>query len=306
MSGSINRRLILRLADSKSAERWISQFGPRLGAYRFVAGNTPEDACEAVRRLAKDRLSVTLDHLGESVRDEAAAWAAAEAYLKVLDALEAAQLTANVSIKLTQMGLDLSPDLCRQVVRPILEKVSRAESFCRIDMEDSAHTDLTLELYEEFRRQFSCVGIVLQAYLYRTPEDLARVSAPGANVRIVKGAYLEPSDQAFPRKADVDAHYVELVKNSLSRGNLTAIATHDEAILRKLVAYVQEQGIPKNQYEFQMLYGIRSARQRELASQGQPVRVYVPYGPDWYAYFMRRLAERPANVWFFLRNLTRS
>ena len=301
------RRGILRLAESGGVRRTVERVGPALGAYRFVAGNTVSDAVETVRRLGDRGLMVTLDHLGESVASEDEARAAGRAYLEALDALERGGVMSHASLKLTQMGLDLSPALCREVVGPILERARALDTFVRIDMEDSAHTDVTLALFREFRRANAHVGIVLQAYLYRTAEDLRQLAAEfaGLNVRIVKGAYLEAPEVAFPDKADVDRNYLALVAQAMDAGVYTAVATHDEAIIAAVRQDVERRGLAPAAFEFQMLYGIRSGLQEALAREGFRVRVYVPYGPDWYAYFMRRLAERPANVWFFLSNLTR-
>ena len=286
---------------------WVERVGPALGAYRFVAGNTVADAVAAVRRLGERGLVVTLDHLGESVTSEAEARAAGAAYVEAFAALEAAGLRCHASLKLTQMGLDLSESLCREVVTPILERARALDTFVRIDMEDSAHTEVTLRLFRHFRAGGPHVGIVLQAYLYRSAEDLAALVGefPDLNVRIVKGAYLEPPSVAYPEKADVDRSYLRLVAQAMDGGAYCAAATHDEAIIRAVRADVARRGLGAERFEFQMLYGIRPGLQEALARDGYRVRVYVPYGPDWYAYFMRRLAERPANVWFFLSNLAR-
>jgi len=301
------RRAILRLADSPGVRRTVERAGPRLGAYRFVAGDRVDDAVRTVRRLADRGLRATLDHLGEAVRDEHAAREAGRAYLDVLDALEAADAVCHVSLKLTQMGLDLSEDLCRQVVEPILERARALGTFVRVDMEDSAHVDVTLRLFRQWREAGPHVGIVLQAYLYRSAGDLRALTEafPDLNVRIVKGAYLEPPAVAFPDKADVDRNYLALVGQAMDAGVYPAVATHDERIIAQVRADTARRGLGAQRFEFQMLYGIRPALQEDLARSGYTTRVYIPYGPDWYAYFMRRLAERPANVWFFLSNLVR-
>ena len=301
------RRAILRLADSASVRGLVERLGPTLGAYRFVAGNTVADAVAAVRRLGGRGLLVTLDHLGEAVASEAEARAAGAAYLDAFDALEAAGVMCHASLKLTQMGLDLSEALCRDVVAPILERARSLGTFVRIDMEDSAHTDVTLRLFRAFRTENPHVGIVLQAYLYRSGEDLRQLAADfsGLNVRIVKGAYLEPATVAYPDKADVDRNYLALVAQAMESGVYTAVATHDQAIIGAVRRDVAERGLGSDRYEFQMLYGIRRDLQRKLVAQGYGVRVYVPFGAEWYPYFMRRLAERPANVLFLARNLLR-
>lgn len=301
------RRAILRLAESGSVRRAVGRWGRPLGAYRFVAGDSVADAVAAVRRLRERGLEATLDHLGESVTREAEARAAGAAYLEALDALQRAGVESHVSLKLTQMGLDLSEDLCREVTWPILERAEALGSFVRIDMEDSAHTEATLRFFREMRRRTAHVGVVLQSYLYRSGEDLRRLAEEfsGLNVRIVKGAYLEPPEVAFPAKADVDRNYLDLVRRAWDAGAYPAVATHDAAIIAAVREEASRRGLGRERFEFQMLYGIRPALQEALAQAGYRVRVYVPYGPDWYAYFMRRLAERPANVWFFLSSLTR-
>jgi proline dehydrogenase len=301
------RRAILELAENRPVRRAVERFGPSLGAYRFVAGTAVADAVATVGRLRDRGLLATLDHLGEAVTSEGEARAAGRAYLEVLDALAAADRVCHVSLKLTQMGLDLSRDLCREVIAPIFDRARALGTFVRIDMEDSAHTDVTLEVFREFRRRGAPVGIVLQAYLYRTAEDLRQLAGEfdDLNVRIVKGAYLEPPDRAFPNKADVDRNYLALVGQAFDAGVYPAVATHDERIIAAVRADVERRGLGPEAYEFQMLYGIRVDLQERLAREGARVRVYVPYGADWYAYFMRRLAERPANLWFFLSHLAR-
>jgi len=223
----------------------------------------------------------------------------------VLRAIAAAQVNANVSIKLTQMGLDVGREECLANMRRIVAAARESNNFIRIDMEDSHHVDATLDVLFTLRREYPNIGTVLQSYLYRTKQDLEKLIAEGVTVRLVKGAYLEPESVAFPQKEDVDRSYLELVDMCLQKGHYVAVATHDEAIIQKVLEWVRERKIPLDRFEFQMLYGIRSARQKELAEQGYRVRCYVPYGNDWYNYYMRRLAERPANIWFFVRSLWR-
>jgi proline dehydrogenase len=299
------RRQILRLADHPGLRAFVTRHGRTLGAYRFVAGDSFAEAVPVLRALNQAGLKVTLDALGESVTDRAEAEAARDTYLAMLDGIRAEGLDATVSLKLTQMGLDLDRDFCLDNVRRIVARAAALGNFVQIDMEDSAHTQATLRIFETLRREYDSVGIVLQAYLYRTKQDLQQMAALGASVRIVKGAYMEPPSVAFPQKADVDRNYVELCKTYLKSGNFTAIATHDTAIIAELKDFIAEHHIPRDRFEFQMLYGIRGRLQRELVAEGYPVRVYVPVGRDWYPYFMRRLAERPANLLFFLRNLVR-
>ncbi len=281
--------------------RFVHKRDKSLGARRFFAGVTLEDAIATIRELNGQGILATLDHLGESVTKAEEAQVQANAYIDVLHAIADANVDANVSIKLTQMGLDVGREECLGNMRRIVAAARESQNFVRVDMEDSQHVDATLDVLFALRRDYDRIGTVLQSYLYRTKNDLERLIAEGVTVRLVKGAYLEPESVAFPQKADVDRNYLELVDMCLRRDHYVAIATHDEAIIQKVEGWVKERQIPRDRFEFQMLYGIRSARQRELAAAGYRVRCYVPYGTDWYAYFMRRLAERPANVGFFLR-----
>lgn len=273
---------------------------------RFVAGETLEEAMQVVKKLNAQNLHVTFDHLGESVAKEAEAREAKDDYLRALDAIAANQVSSHVSVKLTQMGLDISPDLCLDNMRQIVGKAKEVGTFTRIDMEDSAHTQATLNIYKTLREEFDNVGVVIQSYLYRSEADMRALLALGANVRLCKGAYKEPASIAFPKKKDVDANFVKLAKMFLdgnSSGAYVALATHDEKIIKWAKGYVAAHAIDRRRFEFQMLYGIRSDLQRKLAAEGYTMRVYVPYGTHWYPYFMRRLAERPANVIFLVSNL---
>ncbi|MFO7245696.1 MAG: proline dehydrogenase family protein [Thermaerobacter sp.] len=299
------RWIILRLADSPTVRRLVTRYGMKLGAGRFTAGETLDEAVQVVKRLNRDGLKVTLDNLGESVAQEAQARAAAAVYLDILDRIAADGLDANVSVKLTQLGLELSTDLAYENIRRVVERATALGNFVRIDMEHSDTIDRTLEIYRRLRQDFDNVGVVIQAMLYRSEEDLRGLAAQGANVRLVKGAYAEPPDRAYPRKADVDANYRRLIAYYLQEGRYTAVATHDEAVIDFTRRFVAEHNIPRDRFEFQMLLGIRPDLQRRLAAEGYTVRVYVPYGTDWYPYLMRRLAERPANLGFLLRNLFR-
>jgi proline dehydrogenase len=298
------REVVLGLGDNPVVEGVLKRYGMQLGASRFVAGSTLPEAIEHIRRINKHGIKVTLDHLGEAVRQESEAIDATESYLAMLDAIHQSGVDANVSLKLTMMGLDLSRELARKNIVEVVQKAVDYQTFVRIDMEDSAHTQATLELYEDLHRDYPLhVGVVLQAYLYRTMDDLRRLSAPNSNFRIVKGAYMEPVAVAFPSKADVDENYVRLVQESLQLGNYTAVATHDEQLIGRVLKYVYENSIPKDRFEFQMLYGVRFSLIESLAQQGFTTRIYVPYGRDWYAYYVRRVAERPANLLFFARAL---
>lgn len=296
------REVVLGLGGNPVVEGMIKRYGMQLGAARFVAGNTLPEAIERIREINGRGIMVTLDHLGESVRSEAEAIDAKNSYLAMLDAIHQAGVNANVSLKLTMMGLALSEDLARQNLLEIVVRAEETGNFVRIDMEDSPYTDVTLKLYDEaFQVHPGHVGVVLQAYLYRTMEDLRRLSGTGRNFRIVKGAYMEPVSVAFPSKADVDENYLQLVQESLKLSNYTAIATHDEQLIGRILKFLHEQNIERDRFEFQMLYGVKFSLMESLAREGYRTRVYVPYGEDWYAYYVRRIAERPANLLFFAR-----
>jgi proline dehydrogenase len=275
---------------------------------RFVAGEKLEEAIQVIRNLNQQNLQVTLDVLGESVTQEAEARAAKDEYLRALDAIAANRVTSHVSVKLTQMGLAVDPDLALDNVRQIVGKAKAIGSFTRIDMEDATRTQATLNIYKTLREEFDNIGVVIQAYLYRSEADMQALLAMGANVRLCKGAYKEAPTVAFPSKKDVDANYLKLAQvymdaNGNHDGAFLALATHDEKIIDWAKDYVTAHRVANNRFEFQMLYGIRSDLQRELAADGYAMRVYVPYGSHWYPYFMRRLAERPANVVFLASNL---
>ena len=285
-------------------------------ARRFIAGEHLQDAIAAIRQLNALGINATLDCLGESVSERGAAEGARDEYLNAIAAIEAADARANVSIKLTQFGLDIDRDFCLDNVRRLVARAREAGNFVRIDMEDSAHTDITLSVLNDLRSEFDNVGIVLQAYLFRTAADLATVTAAGVPVRLCKGAYQEPADVAFPEKHDVDLNFIKLTRQLMDasaqqppadpngrRPALAALATHDVAMLHAIKRHAERSGIARDRFEIQMLYGIRRDLQESLARDGFAVRAYVPYGTHWYPYFMRRLAERPANVWFMASNL---
>jgi proline dehydrogenase len=274
---------------------------------RFIAGMTIEDAIAACERLNREGIAATLDSLGESVTKETEARRSAEVYHQLLDAIAAHRLNANVSVKLSQMGMGFAPELAETIVGELVEHASRVDSFVRIDMEGSLYTEATIAITERLQpRGENRVGTVLQAYLYRTEADAERLLNQGIRIRLCKGAYKEPPEIAFPEKKDVDANYLRLAQKMITSGVFCGIATHDEAIVQSLLAFVHERGVPKEAFEFQMLYGIRRDLQHQLVRMGFGVRVYVPFGPEWYPYFMRRLAERPANMVFLLKNLLQS
>jgi len=277
---------------------------------RFVAGMSVDEVLTVCERVNREGIAATLDSLGESVTTEAEAQRSADIYHQLLDAIEARKLNANVSVKLSQVGMDFDPALAERIVGEMVEHAARAHSFVRIDMEGSPYTEATIAMTERLAAKFpGSVGTVLQAYLFRTDTDIDRLLGEGIRIRLCKGAYKEGPDVAFPAKADVDANYVELMKRMVTfhdprtgNGVFCGIATHDEAIVDKMRAFVNERNIDKRAFEFQMLYGVRRDLQRRLAAEGYGVRVYIPFGPEWYPYFMRRLAERPANVLFLAKN----
>lgn len=301
------RSLFIGLSRNNTARHWAEQ--SRTGrslASRFVAGLTVEDAIAACRRVNSEGIAVSLDSLGESVAHETEAHAAANVYHRVLDAIAAGGLKANVSLKLTQMGMDIRPELAEEIVARVVEHAARMDTFVRIDMESSAYTEATLAITERLHTRFpGAVGTVLQTYLYRTDSDMERLLAQGIRIRLCKGAYKEPPEVAFPSKSDVDANYVKLMKRMATSGVFCGIATHDERIVNEMLRFVEENHVSRAAFEFQMLYGIRRDLQRRLATDGFGVRVYVPFGTAWYPYFMRRLAERPANLVFLAKNLLR-
>jgi proline dehydrogenase len=277
---------------------------------RFVAGMSVEDVLAACERVNRESIAATLDSLGESVTTEAEAQKSAAIYHQLLDAIESRMLNANVSVKLSQVGMDFDPGLAERIVRKMVEHAARAKSFVRIDMESSSYTEATIAMTERLYAEFpGSVGTVLQAYLFRTATDTERLLGQGIRIRLCKGAYKEGPDVAFPAKADVDANYVNLMKRMVTYTNPTTgkgvfcgIATHDEAIVDQMRSFVNDNKIDKHAFEFQMLYGVRRDLQRRLAAEGYGVRVYIPFGPEWFPYFMRRLAERPANVLFLVKN----
>jgi proline dehydrogenase len=295
------------LSYSRTLKTLASRYGmsgPRAFGRRFIAGETIEDAIAAVRQLQAQGLLSTLDYLGESVTSLSESDVATRAYLHLIDAVDRAGVERNLSLKLTQLGLDVDRAMCLDNLRKILTAAQLCGFFVRIDMESSAYTDQTLDIFATvWKLGHRNAGVVLQSCLYRTEKDFERVTALGARIRLVKGAYREPKSVAFQQKSDVDAAYVRLAKRLLTEGTYPAIATHDEAILNEVRRFATERAVPNEAYEFQMLYGIRRDLQNALRRAGYRVRVYVPFGREWFPYFMRRLGERPANVAFVLRAL---
>jgi proline dehydrogenase len=300
------RSIILAAADSPRLQRLVQKYGFRLGAARFVAGETLDDAVPVLRRLNEGGLLTNTTLLGEGVRDEAEAAAVVAGYRDALDRIQAEGLRTNVALKLTALGLSIDEELARRNVAEVAAHAAARGNSIRIDMEESGHVDATLRIYRALRESgHKNVGAVLQSYLYRSENDLASLLPLAPNLRLVKGAYLEPGEVAYPLKSDVDAAYVRLLEASLAGEGFTAIATHDETLIEHAIAFAHEHGIPKERFQFQMLYGVRPRLQLDLVGRGFDVLVATPYGPEWYRYLMRRLAERPANLLFLLRNLVR-
>jgi proline dehydrogenase len=298
------RTCLIHLSESKRLAPFIMNNGvSRRVARRFVAGQVLDDAVAAARELNRAGQSASLDLLGENVDDEASARRSAQNYLDIFDRIAREQLNANVSMKLTQLGLDLGVDLCEALVDGIVSHATQYSNFARIDMEGSPYTQRTLEIVRRVRARHENIGTVVQAYLYRTEQDVRDLLAIGCRMRLCKGAYHEPPDIAFPKKSDVDANYVKLMKLLLPSGIYHGIATHDPAMIQATKDFARENRVDRDKFEFQMLYGIRTDLQRQLVREGYRLRIYIPYGTDWFPYFMRRLAERPANLTFFLRSL---
>ena len=308
------RSLLLYLSTAVWARHLISNLTlAKQVAGRFVAGEAITDAIATTQELNAKGMMVTMDYLGESVETADEALAARDEILGLLDSIHQSGVKANVSIKPSQLGLKLDTYLARNNLRAILNRARDYQNKIRIDMEESALVDATLDLYRALRDEdgFANVGVVMQAYLYRTEQDVCRLIEEGAWVRLCKGAYAEPPEIAFPIKADTDANYIKLMQQLLSQqarqnGVYVGIATHDEKMIAATTAFVENQNIQTHEFEFQMLFGIRRELQERIVAQGYQMRIYVPYGTAWYPYFLRRLAERPANLWFFISNLIRA
>jgi proline dehydrogenase len=302
------RQLFLYLSNQPQLYNFARNNGlAKKFASRFVAGETLDDALRAVAELNAKGITASLDLLGESVTNEEEARSAGRAYIEMLDRIQERRLDTNVSVKLTAMGLDISEDLCVGIMQDILERAREYRTFVRIDMEGSPYTERTLRLFEDrlYPSYREHVGIVLQSYLYRTMADVERAIELRCRVRLCKGAYKEPATVAYPAKRDVDANYVRGMHLLMERGNYPGLATHDEAIIAEAKRFARAREIPSERYEFQMLYGVRRDLQERLVREGYNMRVYVPFGTQWYPYLMRRLAERPANVAFITGNIAR-
>ena len=292
-----------------SRQEGLKEFATRFALFkklttRFIAGETTDEAVAAIREINERGCSASFDHLNESVSNVAATEAEVQEYLHVLELIDGTKINSNVSIKLTQFGLEIDPDLAYGNARRIVEDATRRGNFVRVDMEGSNVTQITIDVFKRLRSEFGLndVGIVLQSYLYRTEEDARELLKIPARIRLCKGAYDEPAEVAYPDKKDVDANYIRVMQMLLSSGTYHGIATHDPKMIDATIEFAQREGIAKDAFEFQMLYGIRRDLQEQLARDGWGMRVYVPYGKHWYPYFMRRLAERPANIWFVLKN----
>jgi len=303
------KAIFYALSRSATLKRMASRYGMASAdsfARRFIAGESITEAIAVGRRLEAQRLLLTLDYLGESVRTMDEATAATREYVRLIDVIVAAGIERNVSIKLTQLGIDVDRATCVDNLRRILDPAARHDVFVRIDMENSRYTQATLDVFETlWQLEYRHVGVALQAYLYRTEGDVRRMNELGARVRLVKGAYKEPATVAYQKKAEVDASFERLMRELLEHGTYPAIATHDERLLAATRAFAGERAIASDRFEFQMLYGIRRDLQASLVAAGYRVRIYVPFGTQWFPYFMRRLGERPANVGFVIRSMLR-
>jgi proline dehydrogenase len=308
MLDRVSKTFFSLLAQSGGLKKLASRYGmrkPTSFARRFIAGETVGEAIAAARAIEARGLAQSLDHLGESVTSLAAADTATREYLDIVDAVIQAGIGRNLSLKLTQLGLDVDKATSIDNLRKILDRAEPTGFFVRIDMENSPYTDVTLEIFETLWQQgYRAMGVVLQSALHRSEQDLRRITALGARIRLVKGAYNEPKDVAYQKKEEVDAAYARMLKELITGGNYPAIATHDPAMIDLARSWAAEHSIGPDRFEFQMLYGIRRDLQAKLAGDGYCVRVYIPFGREWFPYFMRRLGERPANIAFVLRGLT--
>jgi proline dehydrogenase len=298
------KNFFLFLSKNQTLNAAAKKWGLRFGANRFVSGETIGEAIAVVRQLNEKGLVCTLDHLGEFVFSVEEANESANYCIKTLEAIHQSGVDCNLSLKMTSLGLDISRELCMKNMRRILDTAKAyGNIFVRIDMEDYAHNQVTMEILDELLQEYDNVGTVIQAYLYKAADDIEKLKDKKVNFRLVKGAYKESPEVAYPEKADVDENYKKIIKQHLLNGGYAAVATHDDNIIQYVKQLEVQHGIPRSQFEFQMLYGIRTQSQIDLAREGYKMRVYVPYGNDWYGYFMRRLAERPANVGFVLKGM---
>jgi len=301
----LTRSALIYLSRQEGLKEFAAKFAPfRKLTTRFIAGENVEQAVKAIREINGRGCTATFDHLNESVNSAAETETEVREYLDVLARIDEMGIDSNVSIKLTQFGLEIEPELAYRNARRIVEEATRRGNFVRIDMEGSKVTQVTIDIFRRLRDEFGLndVGIVLQSYLYRTLDDARELLNLPARIRLCKGAYDEPAEVAYPEKRDVDENYVRVMQLLLSSGVYHGIATHDPKMIDATIDFAQREGLSKEAFEFQMLYGIRRDLQEQLARDGYGMRIYVPYGKHWYPYFMRRLAERPANIWFVLKN----
>lgn len=303
MMEQLLRNFFLFLSKNKLFTKLARKYGLRFGAGRFVAGETMENTAKVIQELNDKGMDVTIDHLGEFVDKEEEARQRTEECIEAIEVISEQDLHSQLSLKLTSMGLDISEDLVMDNMRKILDAGKKHNVLVTIDMEDYERCGKTLEIFKKLRSEYELLGTVLQSYLYRTVEDIQELDQYNPNLRLVKGAYKESPKVAFPEKKDVDENFKKIIKMHLLNGNYTAVATHDDAMIEYTKELEKEYNISRDQFEFQMLYGIRTDRQAELVKEGYRMRIYVPYGDDWYGYFMRRLAERPANVAFVLKGV---
>lgn len=299
------RNIFLFLSKNKGLTKLAKRYGLRFGASRFVAGETIDLATAVIKDLNEKNLDVTIDYLGEFVDHEEEANEMADNSIKAIEAIGRENLRSQLSLKMTSMGLDISDEIVLRNMRKILDAAKTNHVFVTIDMEDYSRCQKSIDIFKELRKDYDNVGTVIQAYLYRTVKDIEDLNQYHPNLRLVKGAYKESPQVAYPEKKDVDENFKTIIKMHLLNGNYTAVATHDDAMIDFTKQFVKENNIQNDQFEFQMLYGIRPERQLELVKEGYKMRVYVPYGTDWYGYFMRRLAERPANVAFVLKGIVK-
>ncbi|MCK1994338.1 proline dehydrogenase [Peribacillus muralis] len=297
------KNLFLFLSKNKGMTRAAKKYGLRFGASRFVAGETLEMACKVITDLNRMGLAVTIDYLGEFIEDEQEARKMADQCIEAIRMIGRNNLDSQLSLKLTSMGLDVSERVVMDNMRRILEEAKVHQVFVTLDMEDFPRCQPTLDVFKTLRAEYNEVGTVIQAYLYRSEKDIAELDELHPNLRLVKGAYKESGEVAFAEKKAVDDNFKQIIKQHVLNGNYTAVATHDDKIIDYTKELVKHEGISGDSFEFQMLYGIRNEKQLELVNEGYKVRVYVPYGTDWYGYFMRRLAERPANIAFVVKGL---
>lgn len=301
------RATLLKLSENSRFAKWVTSNGTTLRmARRFVAGETLDEAIAAARACNQAGMLVSLDYLGENCANTTDAQRARDAYLEIFERIHQENLQANVSCKLTQLGLDLNADFCQGLVVSIVELAARYDNFLRVDMEGSLYTQRTIDLVKRVRARNPGIGTVIQSYLYRSETDVQDLLSVGCRIRLCKGAYKELPEVAYPAKKDVDFNYVRLMKILLPSGFYHGIATHDPRMIAETIRWAATQQISKDDFEFQMLYGVRTDLQRRLVNDGYRLRVYIPFGSDWFPYFMRRLAERPANLGFLLRNFLRS